>query len=309
MMAWWVIEGVDGAGKSTLVTKLKHELSRCDPWSKIIVKHHSQLKQDPLIEYEKSYDFYRPGSGTHFVSDRWAWGEDVYGPIYREESKLSVPARLHIEKYAQSRGASVALLTHDAATLRKRFAERGEDYLKDRDIERVIERFDLVQGNSDLKSFTFTDPDEQDVKDFVHDGLRREEMATKLATYPTYVGPLLPEGLLLGERRNDPSWSAAFVPGKATSGFFLLNALPIHSTHKIGLANALEESVRELWETLGRPDVVALGKKASASCTEAQVPFVAVPHPQYIRRFYTRRSTEYGQAIIHGLSGKAVTFP
>lgn len=307
-MAWFIVEGVDGAGKSTFVQKIIEQLVKRDPGAEVVVRHHSQLKQSPLVEYEKEYDWYRPGSGKHIISDRWAWGEDVYGPLYRGESKLTGPARLHIEKYAQSRGATVALLTHDPHTLRLRFAQRGEDYLKDSDVERVIAGFDNVRVQSDLKSFQFTDPDDIDVDDFVTDGLRREELAAKLAVYPTYVGPIFPEGLLLGERRNDPSWKAAFVPEKATSGFFLLSSLGTDTARKIGLANALEEPVRVLWETLGRPDVVALGKKADAVCREAQIPYVPVPHPQYVRRFHTRKSVEYGRAIVKGLSGRTVDF-
>ncbi len=89
----------------------------------------------------------------------------------------------------------------------------------------------------------------------------------------------------------------AFVPYPATSGAFLLRSIPWASRGGVGIANACEEDVRDLWQATGNPLVVTLGRNAQAECVKAHIPFGAVPHPQYIRRFHYRRAVDYGRLI------------
>ena len=116
----------------------------------------------------------------------------------------------------------------------------------------------------------------------------------------TYIGDRRPYFLLLGERRNHPTEQvhrAAFVPYNVTSGRYLLEALDSELLRNVGIANAAEEDVRKLWETLGEPNVVALGATANKVCFNAGLPHAFVPHPQYVRRFHSKRQKEYGDLI------------
>ena len=68
----FLIEGVDGAGKSTLVRQLA-----------LPSKHHDRPKGDPYQEYRTSY------SSDHFrVFDRGHISEHIYGPILRLGDRL-----------------------------------------------------------------------------------------------------------------------------------------------------------------------------------------------------------------------------
>ena len=85
--------------------------------------------------------------------------------------------------------------------------------------------------------------------------------------------------------------------GVATTSSLLRGRLLVGATRWLGIANACEEDIGKLWETLGRPAVVALGRAAAEQCRQAELPHGVVPHPQYVRRFHHHHGRRYGAMI------------
>lgn len=80
-----VIEGPDGSGKTTIGRRAFDLLSEDGSTE---IRHFGAPRKDPLIEYAEAFDGYTPGAGRHLIVDRLHWGELVYGPIFRGETKL-----------------------------------------------------------------------------------------------------------------------------------------------------------------------------------------------------------------------------
>lgn len=292
-----VIEGVDGAGKTTLAEALVEVLKDHKP-TKLL--HRGPLEFDPLVEYELDLDDYRPAFGQHVVCDRWHWGEDIYGPLYRAGSRLTPAIRTHVELFLQSRGAVFLLMCQSRTEIHRRLDERGETFLRDEHRNDVIESYYVMAASSLIKTTAVNTSAPEIVQLIVHDAWRQEQDASALNVFPTYVGPRRPAYLLLGERRNplkSGGHLAAFVPYGGTSGAYLLEHVPADVRQSLGLANAMEEDVHALWCTLEHPRVVTLGREAHERCNLADVPHGAVPHPQYVRRFHNAHGEEYGRVI------------
>lgn len=119
-----LLEGVDGAGKTTAANEL------CELWdgpSRII--HKSAYDRDNFDEYENDLLDYKPGSGELVVLDRWHASELVYGHVIRGRAKLSAYDTFHIEQFLRSRGALITVVTAPVSTIVSRLYKRGEDFL------------------------------------------------------------------------------------------------------------------------------------------------------------------------------------
>lgn len=301
-----LIEGVDGTGKSTLAERLEAALSGFHRFDNVSLRHCGPLKQNPLDEYERDLDGYRPGFGLHVIYDRHLIGEDVYGPLYRDASAMDTAQRWHIEAYLNARGAVLVHLTHNLEVLADRHIESGEDFLKLSDLGLAAKRFQRVVSSSRiLHKVELTDPTEQDEHQLTILGAWAEHDVVALAKFPTYVGRPKPKYLLLGERRGgtDPQrYEAAFVPHRDTSGHFLIDALPAHIADDVGIANACEEDVPALWLALGRPRVAVLGVEAHKALRGVDIRYGRAPHPQWVRRFAHGARQHYGGIITEALT-------
>lgn len=297
------LEGVDGAGKTTLAEKLADEIERQRPDDKVEIIHRSQLTRPPMAEYEHDIEDYRPGSDRHVIADRWHWGELVYGPLYRDKSALTVPMFRHIELFCLSRGIRFWHVTHKIQVIEDRLRSRGEDYLQSHHVEHVWDQFYKVADMAACTAGICMPPGDDD-NDFVSEIVRNAEFyaedAQNLNQFPSYVGRRTPAILLVGEKRGGkPPYptETAFLPVGANSGAFLLDSLPDPTWKRMGICNALEENIPALYEILGGPMVVALGRAASDRLLELDIEHAAVPHPQYVRRFHSKRKAEYGELI------------
>lgn len=310
-----ILEGPDGAGKSTLAQEIASHLGRTTS-DKIEVWHAKRPERHPLNEYLRPLRSYRPGTGHHLILDRWHWGERVYPQVLGRETEQDEPVWWAIEAYLRRLGA---LVVKCERTLRQDYV----DLYRERDVTAETDLCDSWQlGKLDEIRLEFSrttyrsqlpcvdhacgDPSNQ----IVSAARYWEERYRVLNEFTTYLGPLKPEVLLLGDERNivpraDPeNPDPAFVPFRGTSGYYLLKALTSLTSrqwrHSIGLGNACDvDDPVELWRKLGEPPVVALGKNAygkmltSSDFTDVGV----VPHPQYVRRFHHRMHAEYGWLI------------
>lgn len=304
-----IVDGPDCAGKSTLVEAVVARLHGEHPGDEVVVHHKGPPAGHPLAEYVEPLLGYRPGQGVHVVCDRWHWGEAVYPRLYDRPTRMDEGVWRYTEMFLRSRGAVVLFPDVEPDVLRSRLAARGDDVFTRDKIPHAVTAFRYTAARSDLPVVRYrTSAPDLASRGAVDHARTREAEAVALNPFHTYVGPVGPTCLLVGDERplRMDRDHPAFFPYAPRSGHFLLNALRGSELHNLGLVNANDvDDVRKAWETLGRPArVVALGATAHRRLTQVDVPHGAVPHPQFVRRFYQRHRDEYGrlleQVLAHG---------
>ena len=121
-----IIEGPDGAGKTTLANLISKQtgyqlLHRTQPKN----EEDKKRMMDEYIQVLKA--------GKNVIMDRAWYSELVYGPVMRDASVLTYPQMYELEKLAAKNGAIVIYCTAPEATLWKRCMRRGEDYITKRE--------------------------------------------------------------------------------------------------------------------------------------------------------------------------------
>lgn len=314
----FVVEGTDGTGKSTLAGALAREVRRVRPSENITRFHFGPPQIHPLTEYERVLDAYSPGQGRTVICDRLHWGEMVFSEIYRGGSKLGPAGFFHVEQGLRTKGATMIHATGDPDVLRSRLDDT--DYLKAPHALEAWERFNAVAKMSyqhvrtwDTTGVPGTTTGTSTITDLVEHAAKLEAITSvygKVA--PSYVGPLRPWLLLVGDRPNEFAKNrprghrSAFVPYPESSGHYLLDAaiLPLpRGRQEIGLVNSYDNVLGEsidlqvLWGMLGYPEVCALGSTANDRLTSQNVPHRSTYHPQYWRRFHHHETYSYRELV------------
>lgn len=290
-----ILEGADGVGKTTFANLLRERLGAATPL------HCGPLETDPITEYTGGIQWYRPGSGVDVICDRWHWGEEVYGPKYRGESKFSLASWSHVEKTLMVRGAVVAFLGGDPTEIANRLNTRGDDMVASTDVLDLIARYYDVAASSELPWFQYVNPTEDDADDLLLMARIAEMTAKVLNPFPSYAGSVSPHYLFIADRDQwAGSFEAALTPFPDTPSSFLLDTMFITLLREVGVANT-NEDVRALWDTLGRPLVVALGAPADIACTEAGIKHGTAPNPTHIWRYHPEAQEAYGEVVRDAL--------
>lgn len=146
-----IVEGIDGAGKSTLVENIKKNIQgKYDLvfWSKGVPKY-----DDPEQEYFRQLQWVRD---YHFVvSDRYHVGELIYGPLYRGISRVAGKWFLAIEEKLDQLKAVKVVLLPELEVCKERAFSRGEDYLKEEDFDQVYDEYKaFLEDNEDWLHIT-----------------------------------------------------------------------------------------------------------------------------------------------------------
>lgn len=309
-MVWVGIDGTDGTGKSTLAEAIVDELERrvrleLIPSGAVKLLHKGPPERSVLEEYATDVEY---DHETHYVFDRWHFGELVYAPLYRNTGPygaLGLAGFRWVEKFLQARGATFYVVDQPYDVVKQRLETRGEDYLQSHHVEGVLERYREVQELSCLTAPSFPAPATlaevpELARNIVNDAVENAAPGAPLRDFPSYVGGPYSEVLLVGEKRGgQPPFAsqACFMPLKNKSGEFLWSVLPDPFWRTVGVVNAVEDDVPALLMHLDRPAVVALGGVASKVLTSAGINHGRVPHPQYCKRFHNSRQAEYGALI------------
>lgn len=286
-----LVEGPDGAGKSTLVRQLAKALPNAE------VLHRGPPKGHLLDEYEKPLLDYMPGSGRNIICDRWHLGEWIYPLVLHRDSSATYVLKHHIEMFLRARGAVVVYVTQPLTVLMSRLEERGDDLIEVRHLRTLRALYEKVIGETSLPMIG----NGTSVEAIINIATRVEYQAQSLKSTGSYIGQVLPYNLLVGERTAfEAPYPPAFGPYPATSGDWMLSGFQRFTARwwlRYGFANAFEEDLAGLWRELCHPKVVALGRKASDQLHKAGVTHGSVPHPQYVRRFHHHEHEWYAGLV------------
>lgn len=133
-----IIEGPDGAGKSTLANKIKDQTG-------YMIMHRSQPKTEE--DKKRMMDEYVQviKAGKNCIFDRCWYSEMVYGPVMRDASVISYPQMYELERLLAKNGALIIHCTAPEQTLWRRCLRRGEDYITEREtFSKICNGFDTL---------------------------------------------------------------------------------------------------------------------------------------------------------------------
>lgn len=303
-----LVDGVDCAGKSTLVAQLAEHVAQVYPADQVDVWHAGPPTQHPLDEYVTPLLDYRPLRGRHVICDRWHLGEAVYPKIFNRATKFDPAVQAYTELFLRSRGAVLVHVDAQVADVEACLESRGDDLVNPSQASDILEDFRtrasvsllptlVVQGLQDTR---------YDVEAIVRRATTLDYVSRDLGHFTTYVGSRIPGLLLLGDVRHGhlrgdaTDLRSAFMPYGATSGHYLLSQLiqryGYQSLASVGIANACDDDDHEkLWTILRKPRTVALGRRAQKRTPWATV---KTDHPQFRRRFRHSDGDAYAREIF-----------
>lgn len=281
-----VVEGLDRTGKSTL----SHQLANRH---KLEYRHFDKPQRHPLDEYGRPLE----AGLVEAVFDRYHWGETIWPEIFKRESEYDPAMHTWIELLLKSRGAVMVNAVRPVEEI-IHACRVDDEPVQDEQVHRAATLFNTAFHHSILYKFKWMLGDDKRVDQIV----TLAKLATSyadaaLGITPRIVGDVeAPSVLLVGDQVGPSSrdWTLPFVPYRNTSGHFLFNELAqdLRFARNVLVVNSMHptnddfEPVRQLWEQVGFPPIVALGNLARQRLELQNFKDVkAVPHPQYVRRF------------------------
>lgn len=318
-----IVEGTDASGKTTLVNEIQKQLETLFPRKSIEFYHKSKPEQMTrrwvLEDYVTSIET-GDWQNRIAVADRWHWGEVTYAPLKRPESStdgyglLGVAGWRWVELFLRSRGVAQFWLYQPLAVIKERLSSRGDDYVKVDELEKILELYQFAARNcAMLVDVLEPEPDSLHrvhdlARSIIDEAYYEKELVEPLRDFPYYIGSRYPDVLLVGDKRNITSKYGEetilpFMPVDGNSGDFLLSSLPSPFWKNIGLININEINsinVDLLWNILGHPPIIALGRLAEKGLRThgfKEDSYVVLPHPQHVRRFFNSRKDDYGTEI------------
>lgn len=287
-----IVEGCDGAGKSTFVDTIASMLDQPE------IRHFGPPKRAAITEYEVSLQDYVPGSGKHIICDRFHAGEMIYGPLYRGRSALGEAGYAHVQAWLRRLGAVMCWLNPPLWLLKSNLESRGDDYINFGDVEKIIAGYGrLIEADRLPRHVLDRYPDRADAISLIRLAHRTEREAAALAPLRSYVGWPFPEVLFVGDKQSAMAGEhrQAFVPWPGRSGEFLMEAIAEADFRIWGALNSAEDDVKLAVSILGPLKIVALGREAHRRLQD--IVHVEVPHPAAARRFMGLTSSQYGTML------------
>ncbi len=323
-----ILEGADGAGKTTLAHALASEIKKAHPAHRVVMMKAGPPMKHPLDEYVLPLLSYRPGQGVHIICDRWHLGELVYPYVLGRDTRMDAAVTSYVDAFLDSRGAFIALVAPNFETVMRQLHGRGTNSIPmtDEQIAIAYWRFHDVANTRHLLGVEGT----FGVTPILNGAHAREAFADRHgAHFITHVGSSHPTALLFGDVRaclgsdckhrirHSPR-GPAFMPYPATSGHYLFRTLQ-HVRDQCSCSNELwayanacdVDDAAKLWKELGEPDVIALGQRAHQRLRAHGIKHAAVPHPQFVRRFHHAESRTYARLIneVIGTDRKELKWP
>jgi thymidylate kinase len=301
-----ILEGPDGAGKSTLALRLKQLVTAND--GRAVIRH--TTKPFPGEDVFKTYLNNILGAlidvrnGTTVIFDRFHLGELVYGSIIRGKSAFDMHGLHILDRIVNSSNATVTICLPSKDTcLRNWAARKGQEYVQEGDkLSQIWEAYaNFAASNNDYLTYNYeVDP---------------VELPDNFVPLPIgVIGSRTPKFLVVGEVANSTTIDLPFVSISGSSQYLnhllfdagfqeselaFVNARSIYGNGKFNL--------REIYEELGYVYPILLGRVAQAQWDEVigSPRPLALPHPAYMKRFLSseraamvKRLQEYRKLVI-----------
>jgi hypothetical protein len=308
-----VIEGTDASGKSSLIAEIQKQLgSNVELFHKgrPEVESRRWVLDEYAISVSNSYS-----SNKTYLSDRWHWGEVTYAPLKRPHTDadgyglLGTAGWRWVELFLLSRGVAQFWLYQPLDVITKRLQSRGDDFISVDELSQILDNYTKAVKNT--ASCLTLCPDSDSLSDtpelaaaVIRIAKERERAVKKISKHIGYIGSPTPQVLLVGDKRNDKTVTdLPFMPVNSNSGDYLLSCLPDPFWKNVGIINGDDingKPLQLLWQALGNPRIVALGRMAEKFLKASgftELDYSVVPHPQYVRRFHHHDREAYGAAI------------
>lgn len=168
-MTFWIIEGCDCSGKTTLIEQLKEALNMQ------VIKgssfEHSQCTQEEL--YQK-FDSMIMDNDTA-IFDRFIYSNEVYASLYDDYAMLSCQQRRDLEWIINHMSVIIYLYASEEV-LAERLGTRGDDYVKSERIPSILAKYDqaLLQVDKRIPILSY-DTEMMSTEDIVKDILKFKE--------------------------------------------------------------------------------------------------------------------------------------
>jgi thymidylate kinase len=308
-----VLEGPDGAGKTTLAKSLVE--------TRGYAYHHEGLPpaENMLIYYARQFQVVIDAHERPVIFDRLHLGELVYGEIIRGHNRVGGIRGLRLlELLLQARGAvTILCLPPEKVCIENWFARKGQEYVQNRDIfSAIYANYKALQHHCDLTyDYTSVASSENFVNKIVWN---------KPRIGWDFIGDPWARVVFFGDRANQvtdlPFFSVDGSSGFlhdciAEAGYDIRNCLFANCNTPAGEPHELKAMLDELAD---RPrNIVALGTNAFNAVVSHVKPsstLFKINHPQFIKRFYQPRVDEYvsifrkifshvprGERIIHNI--------
>lgn len=151
-----ILEGPDGAGKTSIVKGLKelHSWGSLVPQGKTVNFVKTTYKEDDkvertfkLIEESKQYDVN--------IWDRCYYPSDlIYNPIVEERPSVIEPVKAEIERELMLAGAQILLIDASTDTLHRRMSARGDEYVDPSLLGKIASEYVAFLGTTPLEWFS-----------------------------------------------------------------------------------------------------------------------------------------------------------
>ena len=331
-----ILEGADHVGKTTLAKRLAEVISN-EALFKIIPSITGRpkkcLSEEGLIghmglldaDFDYHHDYIQLLHSGKIIWDRFILSELAYGPVFRngENIKLTPHARRCVARCLNLYGAVTVMVEANWETVKRRLSEFPDDVMKLEDHHRSvaqmfhkIEEEDLDLGRRGIRYFepVISTSDDNKIDDATIAeivDLWEKEWAlsnTIMALFAQSWGSLHPDLLFIGDRCSGDDWEPFNGKGGSSETFSQIldyAKIPERCIHVVNsriTSGSVNESIPALWERLGRPLLVILGKEAEKICRFLfddlrTVPHLLFPHPQWIRRFHWYAVPQFGNRL------------
>jgi hypothetical protein len=291
-----ILEGPDGAGKTTLATHLEQEHG-----FHYIHTGKPSGNGSLLVEYCLILDEARR-SGEKIVIDRLHVGESVYGPLMRGTDLITSEGQDIIQRFINAMGAVEVFCLPPYEVCERNWAERhfqGREYVtevhKFRAVYAAYDRFFRLPRHSKAMHYDYTSRSMGDTGETIVKTLEgRQGLPLEC------IGSLTGRFLVVGEIANQEKLDAPWVD-LGNSSHFLNTALweAGFTEDELVFMNAkkLDGTKNGPWLTAAELNLCAIALGGVASKSFGKYPHHSLPHPAYWKRFHSGKRQEYVERL------------